>query len=61
MPGKGSNKGTKRTEALSALVGAMLPAVLFGGLLWGIGGSAEIAFATLGFIFAGLVAIYLYV
>ena len=61
VPGKGSNKRTKRTEALGSLVGAMLPAVLFGGLLWGIGGSAAIAFAALGLIFAGLVAIYLYV
>jgi hypothetical protein len=39
----------------------MLPAVLFGGLLWGVGGSASMAFAALGLIFAGLVAIYLYV
>jgi hypothetical protein len=61
LPGKGSNKRTKRTEALWLLVGAMLLAVLFGGLLWGIGGSAAIAFAALGLIFAGLVAIYLYV
>ncbi len=60
MPGKGSNKGTKRTDALSALIGAMLPAVLFGGALWGIGSFVEIAFAALGLIFAGLVAIYLY-
>jgi hypothetical protein len=60
VTGKGSNKGPRRTEALWALIGAMLPAVLFGGALWGIGGSAEIAFAVLGLIFAGMVAIYLY-
>ncbi len=61
MPGKGSNKRTKRTEALSALFGALLPAVLFGGVLWGIGDSAEMAFAALSLIFAGLVAVYFYV
>jgi hypothetical protein len=61
VPGKGSNKRTKRTEALRSLVGAMLPAVLFGGILWGIGGFPTIAFAAFGVIFTVLVAIDLYV
>ena len=61
MPGKGPNKRSERSQALWALACATLPAVLFGGLLWGVGGSASMAFAALGLIFAGLVAIYLYV
>jgi hypothetical protein len=38
----------------------MFPAVLFGGVLWGISGFPTIAFAAFSVIFAGLVAIYLY-
>ncbi len=61
VPGKQSNKRTKRAEALWALFGAMLPALLFGGVLWGIGGFPAIAFAAFGVIFTVLVAIALYV
>jgi hypothetical protein len=61
VPDKESNKSTKRTEALRSLVGAMLPALLFGGVLWGIGGFPAIAFAAVGVIFTALVAIDLYV
>ena len=61
MPGKRSDKRTKRTEALRALVGAMLPALLFGGVLWGISGFPTIAFAAFSVILAVLVAIGLYV
>jgi len=61
VPDKGSNKRTKRTEALRAVVGAMLPALMFGGVLWGIGGFPTIAFAAFGVIFTVLVAIDLYV
>jgi hypothetical protein len=39
----------------------MLPALLFGGVLWGIGGFPAIAFAAVGVIFTVLVAIDLYV
>ena len=61
VPGKESNKRTKRTEALRAVVGAMLLALMFGGVLWGIGGFPMIAFAAVGVIFTVLVAIDLYV
>ncbi len=61
VPGKGSNKHTKRTEGLRALVGAMVPALMFGGVLWGISGFPTIAFAAFGVIFAVLLAITLYV
>jgi hypothetical protein len=60
-PGKGSNTHTRRTEGLRALVCAMLPALMFGGVLWGISGSPTIAFAAFGVIFTVLVAIALYV
>jgi hypothetical protein len=43
------------------VVGAMLPALMFGGVLWGIGGFPTIAFAAVGVIFTVLVAIALYV
>ncbi len=57
----GSNKRANRTEALRSVVGAMVPAVLFGGVLWGISGFPVIAFAAFGVIFTVLVAIALYV
>jgi hypothetical protein len=61
VTGKGPNGRSKRRQVLSEVVGAMIPASVFGGRLWAIGGSPGAGFAAFGVIFAVLLAIYLHV
>lgn len=61
VTGKAPNGRSERSQFLWSLVAAMLPAVLFGGLLWSIGGYLAAALAALGVIFVALWTIYLYV